>query len=202
MKKILITSLLALAATTSSFGAVKGGKVGVNFQYGSNINSLGAWWHLADIIALNPYVGYSSSSTKDLYTGTAGLGIGCGTGNVCYQTAKSNGFVVGVDVPIYLAKFNALDLFVAPGVGYNSSSSETLNENTTNGQSATVNNGTSTTWNLGLAAGLQIPLLEQLHVFGKAGFDYSRQTKDTYSNYKSTAFTTTRYSVGAIFYFN
>ncbi len=125
MKKIIIASALMLAATTSSFGAVKGGKVGVNFQYSSNLPSLGVWWHLTDMIAINPYLGYDFSSTKDITTGTT---LGCNAAT-CTQTDKSNTLTLGIDIPLYIAQFNALNLFIAPGFGYKSAGSSRVTEN-------------------------------------------------------------------------
>lgn len=198
MKKIIIASALMLAATTSSFGAVKGGKVGVNFQYSGTLPSLGVWWHLTDMIAINPYVGYDFSSTKDVYTGTT---LTCGAAT-CTQTDKSNTLTLGIDIPLYVAQFNALNLFIAPGFGYKSASGSTVTENSTASTSLTVDKGSTSTLAFGLAAGLQIAVLDQLHVFGKAGFDLNIASNSASSNYSRTQFTTGRASIGAIFYFN
>ena len=198
MKKLVLG--LALVASTSVFATgVKGGKIGVNFQYSGTMPSLGAWWHIVDMVAINPYVGYGFSSEKTTYTG--GLLAGCGTAT-CTNTDKSNNLVLGIDVPIYLAQFNALNFFVAPGFSYTSSGGSNVYENTTAGTSSTVEKGSSPKLNFGLYAGLQIPILEQLHVFGKAGFDFGITSNSNNSTYSKTEFTTTRYSIGAIFYFN
>ncbi len=198
MKKLFIAAALMLAATTSSFAAVKGGKVGVNFQYNASLPSVGVWWHLTEMIAINPYVGYDFSSTKDVYTGGT---LTCGAAT-CTQTDKSNTLTLGIDVPLYLAQFNAVNLFIAPGFGYKSASGSTVTENSTAGTSLTVDKGSTSTISFGLAAGLQIAVLEQLHVFGKAGFDLNISSNSASSNYSKTQFTTGRAAVGAIFYFN
>jgi len=205
MKKTVLA--LALVATTGAFANVKGGKIGMNFQYGSNISSLGVWWHVIDMLAINPYIGYSSSTTK--YTNiTGGNGIGCGATAHCTRTDSSSTLVFGIDIPIYLVKFSAVDLFVAPAFSYSSKSTSDKYENANNGQSIETK-GTNPTYNFGLYLGLQIPILDQLHVFGKGGFEYSITpyenpgTGSTNGNPdKTTTFSTTRYSVGAIFYFN
>ncbi|HMY11298.1 MAG TPA: hypothetical protein PKC74_06730, partial [Turneriella sp.] len=108
MKKILITSLLALAATTSSFAAVKSGKIGVDFATNSSTGitngngnntpqSLGVWWHVTDMIAIRPSLAYSTSTTTTETPAT-------NTKN----SVTTNSFGVGISVPIYLAKMNLL----------------------------------------------------------------------------------------------
>lgn len=205
MKKIILA--LALVATSSAFASVKGGKIGVNFQYSSKLPSIGAWWHIIDLIAVNPYIGFDSSNDKTLYT-TGPAAIGCaGITTNCTKNVSSNTWTFGLDIPIYVAKFTALDLFVAPGIQYGSTSGSTKTENATNGQSLEVTTGATATWTFGLAAGLQIAILEQLHVFGKAGFEYSIKSYPTVTGTadyldKTNSFTTARAAVGAIFYFN
>ena len=203
MKKTVFA--LALIASTSAFADVKGGKVGMHFQYGSNISSIGVWWHIVDMIAINPYVGYNSASDK--YTNITNATYGCSTTNQCTRTNSVSTLAFGIDVPIYLAKLNAVNLFVAPGFSYSSKTSSDKYEPATG--ASTETKGTTPTISFGLALGLQIPILEQLHVFGKAGVDYSITSYDNSgvasasgNADKSTSLTTTRYSVGALFYFN
>lgn len=185
----------------------------MQFQYGSNISSIGVWWHVIDMVAVNPYVGYGSQSTKYTQvtnTGTAGaVGAACTTTNVCTRTDGGSSLVFGIDVPIYLVKLNAVDLFVSPSFSYTSASTSDKYENANTGASFETK-GTTPTYNIGLHLGLQIPILEQLHVFGKGGFDYSitpyenagTVSASNSNKDKTTSFTTTRYSIGAIFYFN
>ncbi|MBS0618760.1 MAG: outer membrane beta-barrel protein [Spirochaetes bacterium] len=190
MKKILIAAAVTMAATTASFGAVKGNKIGLDFSMSStlatlttpNINngsgstsSVGVWWHVTDMIALRPSIAYSSTTTTVQNTVT----------NTNLSTT-TNTFGVGLSVPIYLAKMNLLDLYVAPGVSYGS-------------------NGSNFT-NLGISAslGLQVAVNDQLHFFGEMGLGYNSNTDKSTANQTTTtsSFGTARGAVGVIFYFN
>ncbi len=84
-----------MAVSTAAFGAnVKGGQFGVDYQLASGQNTLGVWWHLHDMIALAPSIGYSASDND------AGR--------------KEQITTLGIVLPIYVAQFNKLDFFVAP----------------------------------------------------------------------------------------
>lgn len=210
MKKTLLA--LAFIASTSTFANAKGGKVGANFQYSSKLSSIGVWWHITDLVAINPFVGYDSSTDKKTQATLAGnTTLACTAASTnCTSNATTGTWTVGMDIPIYIAKFNALDLFVAPGVAYGNSGTTTKYENPVNGQTFTADAGSTATWTFALTAGLQIALLEQLHVFGKAGFEYSIKSYPsnpvaaTNTDYldKTTNFATARAAIGAIFYFN
>lgn len=164
MKKLMMI-LLAMAVSTAAFGAnVKSGQFGLNYQFSGGMNSWGAWWHVHDMIALAPSIGYDAEDDD------AG------------RTESTMSF--GLNVPIYLAQFNKLDLFVAPGFNYNSNKVD--------------NNGVKTTTNsmtFGVGLGVQIALTEQLHAFGVHSFNYN-------DNDGPTSYGLSRTSVGAIFYFN
>ncbi len=188
MKKIIIASALMLAATTSSFGAVKGGKIGVDFAYNGGISALalngtavGVWWHLTDTIALRPGVGFTSGTTTSTNTTTG----------VSTETKVSQ-FNFHVSLPIYLAKLNLVDLYVAPEFSYASTS-------TTVGATSVSGSG------LGVAAalGLQVAINDQLHIFGELGGGYtSTEGTSGTTQTKVSGITTARTAVGAIFYFN
>lgn len=182
MKKILITSLLALAATQASFGAVKSGKAGVDFATSSTTGvnngngttqSLGVWWHVTDMIALRPSLAYSSTTKTVEASGTK-------------TSETTNTFGVGIAVPIYLAKMNLLDLYVAPAFAYGSNGSNYTNIDA------------------GVALGLQVAVNEQLQFFGEMGLGYRNTTDKATANQTTTTgtFGTARGSVGVIFYFN
>lgn len=184
MKKILITSLLALAATTSSFGAVKAGKIGVDFTtagttgvYNGNgtTQSLGVWWHVTDMIAIRPSIAYSSSTTTVEVTTPSSK-----------TSTTTNTFGVGISVPIYLAKMNLLDLYVAPAFSYGS------------------NGSNYTGIDAAVSLGLQVAVNEQLQFFGEMGLGYRNSTDKATANQTTTtgSFGTARGAVGVIFYFN
>lgn len=197
MKKILIAAAVAMVATSASFGAVKGSKIGLDYSMSSSLATLttpsinnggtsssstqgvGMWWHVTDMIALRPSVAYSSTTTT--VTTSAGSG-----------SVTSSTFGVGLSVPIYLAKMNLLDLYVAPGISYGT--------NAIGGSSAYTNS------NLGISAmlGLQVAVNDQLHFFGEMGVGYNSQTDKSTANQTTTnnTFGTARGAVGVIFYFN
>jgi hypothetical protein len=214
MKKVLITSLLTLAATTSSFGAVKAGKFGMDFSFAG---SLGLWtganngnasapafngmpavgfrYHLTDMIALAPAVGfYTASGTNNNINGS--------------KTETSlTAWGLGLEIPIYLVKFSAMDFYVAPGVGYASSS--TTEKNTSTAGVVTEGKATGNHLSLFAAIGLQIPINDQLHAFAKTTIGYVSATTNpsnsaTNNNVddKSSYFGLQSWAVGAIFYFN
>jgi hypothetical protein len=184
MKKILITSLLTLAATTSSFGAVKAGKVGVDFAtsgttgiyngYGGT-QSLGIWWHVTDMIAIRPSLAYSSITITEEVTTPSSK-----------TSTTTNTFGVGISVPIYLAKMNLLDLYVAPAFSYGSNGSD------------------YTGIDAGVSLGLQVAVNDQLQFFGEMGLVYRNSTDKSKANETTTIgwFGTARSAVGVIFYFN
>lgn len=217
MKKILITSLLALAATTSSFASVKGGKFGMDFAFngslgawtvgnGGNSNTVttpntagtptvGFWYHITDMIAVAPHVGFYTAS----YTNNPANSL---TDNKTEKT--TTGWALGLEVPIYLLKLNQLDFFVAPGIGYTPVSTTT--KVTTPAGVTTEGKGTGSYLSIYAAVGLQVPVNDQLHFFGKTTIGYASGTEkaaDTDNNEdKATYFGLQRWAVGAIFYFN
>jgi hypothetical protein len=178
MKKLFLG--LAFIASTSVFASVKGGKLGVNFSYAASTPSFGAWWHITDMIAITPSVGYTNKTTT--YSAS--------------ETASSD-LVFGIGVPIYLAKFNILDMYVSPAFSYTTSSTKT----TTAAGSAS---GTSSALGFSASLGLQVALNDQIHFFGELGFGYSKNDpgSTTATTGPTTTIGTTRTAVGAIFYFN
>ncbi|AFM14459.1 outer membrane beta-barrel protein [Turneriella parva] len=220
MKKIIFASALMLAATTSSFGAVKAGKFGMDFSFAG---SLGTWttrsmndgpgapnfggmptvglrYHLTDMIAIAPSVGFYTATTTDNTNNT-----------IATQTKTTEvsrtawGF--GLEIPLYLVKLNAMDLYIAPGVGFAPTSATTKTTRvdglTTEGKS------TGSYISVFAALGLQVPINDQFHVFGKTTVGWASGTTnpDTNSNPadvddKSTYFGLQSWAVGAIFYFN
>ena len=214
MKKIIIASAMMLAATTSSFGAVKAGKFGMDFSYagslglwttGNNGNaglptfngtpSVGFRYHVTDMIAIAPSVGFvTASGTNNNVSGAK-------------TETSTTVWGVGLEIPLYLAKFTALDFYVAPGVGFTPTSTTT--KTTTAGGVVTEGNSTGSFLSIYAAIGLQIPINDQLHVFGKTTIGYASGTTnpDTKSvpadvDDKSTYFGLQSWAVGAIFYFN
>jgi len=220
MKKILITSLLAFAATTSSFANVKAGKFGMDFSFagslglwtlGSNgdasaptfngMPTVGLRYHITDMIAVAPSIGFYTTSGTNNRNVTAPA-----TATKTTETSVT-AWGIGLEIPIYLAKFNVLDFYVAPGVGFTPTSTTT--KNTQVDGTTTESNSTGSYLSIFAAVGLQIPINDQLHAFGKTTLGYASGTTnpDTKANPsepddKSTYFGLQSWAVGAIFYFN
>ncbi|HRP68108.1 MAG TPA: outer membrane beta-barrel protein [Turneriella sp.] len=174
MKKILAIAA-AMAISTAAFGAnVKANKLGVNFAYDSGTSNIGVLWHVADTVALRPFVGFKNKAID--------------------QGTTTTTMTFGLDLPIYLANFNALDLYVAPGISYNSEKTAPAIGSAT----------TATTLDLKAMLGLQVKLADQVHLFGELGLSYSSYNDGTPApgTTKSTTIATGRTAVGAIFYFN
>lgn len=130
------------------------------------------------MIALRPTLGIRNESR------TTDTGLG-GT-----SETSSTVFQFGLSLPIYLAKFKALDLFAAPVFNFKNTSSKTTSAGTSNSSSASG-------FEFGASLGMQLPLHEQFHVFGEMGFGYAKDDAK-----KETTVGLVRTSVGAIFYFN
>lgn len=140
---------------------------------------IGVWWHVTPMIALRPSLGIRNESQT---TDNVGLGTSSETSSTVFQ--------FGLSLPIYLAKFKALDLFVAPAFNFKSTSSKTTSGGTSTSSSASG-------FDLGASLGVQLPLHEQFHVFGEMGFGYAKDDSK-----KQTVVGLVRTSLGAIFYFN
>jgi hypothetical protein len=219
MKKILITSLFALAATTSSFGAVKAGKFGMDFSFAGSLDlwtlgtdgsatrptsngmpTVGLRYHITDMIAVAPSIGFYTTS------GTNNQNNALPTAIKTVETSVT-AWGIGLEIPIYLAKFNVLDFYVAPGVGFTPTSTTTKNTHVDG--TTTESKSTGSYLSIFAAIGLQIPINDQLHAFGKTTLGYASGTTNPNTNAnpsepddKSTYFGLQSWAVGAIFYFN
>lgn len=212
MKKILVlTSLLVTGAVSAN---VKAGKIGVDFSYSGSVGlwqtnnhavptfngmpTIGVLWHLTDMIALAPQVGFYTASSTD-NSATTGA-----PGNVVKKETTVTAWGAGLEVPIYLTKFNALNFYVAPGFGITPNS--TTVKNTTENNTVTETKSTGSHLSIYAAIGLQIPINDQLHVFGKTTIGYASGTSNGGAagepDDKNSYFGLQRWAVGAIFYFN
>jgi len=152
------------------------------------------------MIAVAPSVGFVTASGTDNTNNT-----------LAAQTKTTERSVtawgLGLEIPLYLLKLNALDFYVAPGIGYTPTATTT--KTTTVGGTVTEGKSTGSYLSVFAAIGLQIPINDQLHAFGKTTIGYSMGTTnpDTNANPadvddKSTYFGLQSWAVGAIFYFN
>lgn len=215
MKKTVLA--LALIASTSSFADVKGGKFGMGFSY-AGVNSLGVFttnnsgnvgtsmptvnvqYHITDMIAVAANVGFYTTNWKDKQTLTA-------AGNGTWDEYSKTAWAAGLEVPLYLAKFNLLNFYVAPGFGYTPTKTTQTKTDVTAGVSQTRNGYpvTSTSNYLSIygVIGLQVAINEQLHAFGRTSIGYASGTynggaQDSTDSY----FGLQSWAVGALFYFN
>lgn len=219
MKKILIASAFMLAATTSSFGAVKAGKFGMDFSFASPLGlwtlgsggsasmpsfygmpAVGLRYHITDMIAIAPSVGFYTASGTDNRNNT-------NPGATKSVETTTTAWGIGLEIPIYLLKLNLMDFYVAPGVGFTPTSTTT--KTTLVNGTTTEEKSTGSYLSLFAAVGLQIPINDQLHAFGKTTIGYASGTTnpDTKANPsepddKSSYFGLQSWAVGAIFYFN
>lgn len=183
MKKMLIAAAIAMAATTASFGAVKANKIGANFQYDGSLPTFGVWWHVTDMVAIAPSIGFKN--TSNTYNSTA-----------ANKEDSTTELQLGVGVPIYLAHFNALSLFVAPEFSYTSKSDKLTP------QAGASTTSSSSVLGISAALGLQVEVHAQVHLFGAFAFGYSSEDTGNASGQKTGIISTTRTAIGAIFYFN
>lgn len=219
MKKTVLA--LALVATTGAFANVKGGKFGMDFSFAG---SLGLWttgtngnaglptfngmptvgfrYHITDMIAVAPSVGFvMANGTNNTNNTTAGSVL---------STEKSvTAWGIGLEIPLYLLKLNMLDFYIAPGVGYTPTSTTTKTTYVGGTPAATEGKETASYLSVFAAIGLQIPINDQLHAFGKTTIGYAtgttnQNTQSTPADVddKSTYFGLQSFAVGAIFYFN
>jgi hypothetical protein len=217
MKKTVL--MLAFLASSSAFANVKGGKFGMDFSFAG---SLGLWqtgnngsaniptfngmptvgfrYHITDMIAIAPSVGFWTA------TGTNNTNSTLAAQTKSTETSTT-AWGLGLEIPIYLLKLNLLDFYVAPGIGYTPTST-TTKVTRVDGLS-TEGKSTGAYLSVFAAIGLQVPINDQLHAFGKTTIGYASGTTNPDTNStpadvddKSTYFGLQSWAVGAIFYFN
>lgn len=113
------------AASSTQKSASTPTRFGVDFSYSESMPHIGVWWHVTPMIALRPSLGIRNESQT---TDNVGLGTSSETSSTVFQ--------FGLSLPIYLAKFKALDLFVAPAFNFKSTSSKTTSGGTSTSSSA------------------------------------------------------------------
>ena len=103
-----------------------------------------------------------------------------------------------------MAKFNLLNFYVAPGVGY-APAKTTTNTTVVAGGTSVTTTTTSTSNYLSVygVIGLQVAINDQLHAFGRTSIGYASGTYNG-GNADSTDsyFGLQSWAVGALFYFN
>lgn len=95
MKKVLF--VLALVAVASVATAQSAGKYGFNVAYGGGGSNIAVTYHLSDMLALRPGLGYTSNDNG---------------------TTVSTRFTVGSDVLYYLSNADGMGMYVGGGFSY------------------------------------------------------------------------------------
>lgn len=222
MKKTVLA--LALIASTSAFADVKGGKFGMGFSYagtnslgvlttnnsgnvGTSMPTVNAQYHITDMIAVAANVGFYTTNYKN----KTGLDTAGANGTLVEKSTTA--WAVGIEVPLYLAKFNLLNFYVAPGFGYTPAKTTTTTTNYTAGVATNPASSPSTGTNSYLSIygviGLQVAINDQLHAFGRTSIGYASGTYNSTNGTNTAApdstdsyFGLQSWAVGALFYFN
>lgn len=212
MRKLLLISILFINA--SLLATLKSGKFGAEFAYGGAVGTLaasdygslyintpgiGIWYHFSEGIAISLKLSgyftennrlYSSSSTNEARSN--------------YQTI-GGGF--GLEIPFYIVNFDPVLLFIGPGGGVNYSRSVNTITNS-NGSAGYEEHTYSTYFSAYAVVGLQFPLHEKLHLFGRTTLGYTGGISKQDVYYSNPSHTKNAYvgiqswGLGIIFYLN
>lgn len=218
MKKLII--VLTLIAATNVFATVKGGKFGMGFSYtnnqslgvfntntrsaiGASMPTVNAVFHITDMIGVAANIGFYTTNYKD--KSSISPTTGYGTWNEYSTTA----WAIGLEIPLYLAKFTLLHFYVAPGFSIAPGKTTTTTTVIT-AAGSTTGTATSTTSYLAIygVIGLQIPINDQFHAFGRTTIGYASGTyggsnaAGSYVDSTDSYFGLQSWSVGGLFYFN
>lgn len=207
--------LICVLCSTGLFAEIKGGKFAVGFAYAGNIGpvntnnkspvtmnmpTVNVLYHFTETIGLAASAGFYMTNYKD----KSGLNTsGYGTWDE-YQTIA---WGASVEVPFYLARWNALRFYLAPGGSYTPART-TQNRTDVSAAGATTRAGypvsSTNHYVSGYAAiGLQLEITEQLHLLGRTTVGYAmgiytganQDSSEMYIGLQS-------WSLGALFYFN
>lgn len=220
MNKIILA--LTLIASGGIFADITGGKFGMGFSFTNNqalgvfntnrLGPIGATaptvnlqYHITDMFAVAANVGFYTTSFKD----KSGLDTTGANGQLReYQTT---GWAIGLEIPIFLAKFNLLNFYIAPGFSYTPTKSTltTTGLGTTTTPTSSPLTSTNSFLSVFAVMGLQIAINDQLHAFGRTTIGYAAGTYNS-TNGTNTAppdstdsyFGFQSWSIGALFYFN
>ncbi|HRP70876.1 MAG TPA: hypothetical protein PLY93_15235 [Turneriella sp.] len=201
VKRFAFVALLSLYAG-ALFAHVEEGHLGAEFGYGiqdtsgsgpANIRmpTVALWYHLTDWVALNVRGGLSIVSYDSDYNNS--------------EKYSTTVYGASIEMPFYIAKLNAVRLYLAPNVGYTFTKDESFSVSGITGSSQWKTDSLYKYVSFLTVVGLQVAILEQLHVVGRTTFGYVWQnvtypTSNTYSH--SSFFGFQSWSLGAIVYFN
>jgi hypothetical protein len=213
MKKLL--PLIFLLTGPQIFGSDKAGKIGSEFSYGATIGSLqsasGAppytgvpglslWYHFSDRFALTLRTGFYSTNYEAV-----------NAPSTPYESRSKNAissFGASIELPIYIAKLNIVEVYIAPAFGY-SFSINSAKSTFASSPNNTIESKYLTEFYSGFGVvGLQVPVLDQLQIIGRTTFGYIYGDTNQDLLYQSNSYAKIAYfgfqswSLGAIIYFN
>ena len=209
MKKAL--SCLTLLFVSSLSAALTPGKMGAEFAYGGSVGTLatsdlgqqyvnmpgvGFWYHFSQKVAISAKVAGFFTDLDSLYSTTSS-----GTNR---RNSKTLGGGLSLEVPFYIADFDPVLLFLGPGAGFNyAHTTDTITG---------PNQFTIEKYSYFISAfaviGLQFPLHEKLHIFGRTTLGYTggilKQGSyyDDYQHTKNAFIGLQSWGLGIVFYLN
>lgn len=213
MKKII--PILFLITGAEILAADKAGKLGSEFSYSGSIGIFQSASGTA------PYTGVPGLSLWYHFTERFGIALRTGYYSTNYEAVNSPGttyearskntvssFGVSIEVPIYVAKLNLVELYLAPAVGYTFSTVYSKSTYATSPNSTLETKYINEYLSAFGVVGLQVPLLDQLHILARTTFGYIYGDTNQDALYQSNSYTKNSYfgfqswSLGAIIYFN
>ena len=168
MRSRLTAPVLAVLTLfgTGVVRAQEPGHVGLTMGYPT---AVGVIWHVADRLALRPDLSLSQSSGDS--TTTTAPQIGSPSSNNSWQVG------IGLSAFFYVARWDALRVYVGPRFAY--SRSTTTSSSSSSSLSASVTDGTASSYSTTGSFGAQYLLGPRFAVFGEIGLSYTTITSDT-----------------------
>jgi hypothetical protein len=197
--KALLTVAIVLAVTGGAASAQERGQVGVAMGYPTAVSVI---WHATDRLAIQPRVSFARSSTESTIESNITFnGVIVSSTSL---TTRSQGWSVGsgMDVRFYIARWDAVSTYVAPGFSYSrgSSTSVMTSQNAFTGNQIETRKSSSDGHAVRGTFGVQYTPHERVAVFADVGLQYSRTDPGIVGNTTLKTLGNTS-AVGAIFYF-
>ncbi|HRP69903.1 MAG TPA: hypothetical protein PLY93_10265, partial [Turneriella sp.] len=194
------------------------GRFGAEFSYGDTIGvlrrsnqrpayvsvpTLALWYHFTDSIAVNLRAGlYMTTFVREFSYGICEYSI-------CELPPTKNeltSYAFSIEIPFYIAQLNAVRLYLAPSAGYNYMQTEMFYFSAASSVPEAQFKYLSEQYSVSATLGVQVALLEQLHILGRTTFGYiwTGQPPTSFINTPNQQFYLgfQSWSLGAIVYFN
>lgn len=213
MKKIIL--LFFLVVCSHIIGADKTGKFGSEFSYGATIGTmqssnggppyvgvpgLSLWYHITDRFALALRTGFYMTSYETV-----------NSPSTPYESRSKNSVSslgASIEFPVYIAKFSIVDLYLGPALGYSYSINSGKSTMASSPNNPIETKYLSEFYSAFGVIGLQVPMLDQLHIIGRTTFGYIYGDTSQDLLYQSNSYTKISYfgfqswSLGVIIYLN